>query len=344
MADEHILRIEFEGDDRNDSRQDGGSAQSQDRSSEQNRQESDAFRSAYDDARQRFEDEVRRSAANNPDSPLPHGDDGRSRHPEPEVEEVARPTYSSSRDLVPYDAEFANISGRSGPTASATGGAFAEEAAAGAGGFGGGGGLPPSFVPAAAAGAEGAGFGAMALEAGAAILAVAEPVVLVAAGLVSLGIAVVGVTEGLNELHDALLEQFEQVNGVIGAARAQQEVELIQKRMEVSQGIQAGAVNTISAQTELEKQMIELNGRFLQMEEKFLAPLTRFVASILDGVTDLLDWLLGPLSPTKGSFQQEAVDFLSNLPKHLTPNNFLMRKNPGNPARKMPRNSPSKKP
>lgn len=339
MADEHVIKIEFEGDDgSNPSRSDERAQQEQSQSREEQRRTNDENRRAYDDARSRFEDEVRRSAAESPDSPLPHGDDGRDRTPEPEVEVVdERPVYSQSRDLVPYDPAFANEQANlhrpqseygPGPTAGA---AVADAAVdvAGAAAGGGGAGLPPSIVfGAEAAGAAGGGGLA---AAGAAVLAIAEPVAIVVAGLAGMAVAVIGATEALSAFHDHLLEQFENLNGEIASARAQQEIELIQKRVEVAEGIAPGASATIAAQTEMEKQMIELNGRIAQFTEIFLKPLYEIAAGILDGLNAILDWLFGPLSSKTSNFQQGAIDFLAGLPGALVGKQDFRMKHPPRP-------------
>lgn len=367
MADEHVIKVQFEGDGGNPQRQLEAPGVAEDRSAQQRREREEDTRTAFEDAQRRNEqrenERVRREhedfeqsrrerqehdrfereqedrdpeniissritsgsdeTLNPPDLPPLHQPDGSE---EPEW----KTPPSTSREMVVYDPA-------NNPRYSAGEDFTAEEwhnardakvvngppsLSPGEGGAGGGGSWPPVDTSVAAGGApeEGAGGIAAVSEA---ILAIAEPAAIVVASIAGMAVAVFGVTEALEFLHDAMLSEFEPLTPQIAAARAQQEVELIQQRISTGQDIGPGAADTIEAQTGVEKELIEIKGHIISMIETLLKPLLYVVRTglhIINWIWNHLPAALGGRGPVAGGakkFQQDAEEFLNNLPDYV---------------------------
>lgn len=345
MADEHVLRIEFDGgDDNNRSLSAQGSdtgrqlvpdsvaqtyRDSQRRSEETSRRHDERQRNQY-------EEDLRSRVESGSDEPLPHGDDWRTN---PQIDEVDETPYvSQSRDLVPYDAEFANrqyyahtppagstTQYGAGPTAAA--GAGAQAAAAGGGGFGGGVG---GGMGVAAAGAGGAAAGGGFAGGGAALGSLAIVGGEVAIVFVALAAAAVGAAAALTEIADGLLSEFEELDPILAQARAEQEAELIQYRQEVAP---EGGAEIIAAETEFYEALIDMRAELVEVMGPALIALLKVATAIMSVVNFILDviksiekvvltvadWLLGlaehiPLiARWAGPMKQMADKMLASL-------------------------------
>jgi hypothetical protein len=158
---------------------------------------------------------------------------------------------------------YAPIAG-TGPPAAAAGGA--------------GGAIPPvaAGVAGAAAGAGGGGpgplaaLGAAAGAAAGALTTTAATATVVVTGLVALGIAIVSTTELLEFLYDRLTKEFEDISPAISVARAQQEVALIQQRIQTERLVAQTATEVIAQQTAVQKELIELRAHISNVIAPFL--------------------------------------------------------------------------
>lgn len=371
MADEHVIKIEFEGDD-----QDGQRPQDDQRHQDTERREqraADEERStdAYDEANRRNEErrsredqrrreefereQVERDPVETIFRRTAESSDETLDVPEPPplvepagIEEPAwRAHESESRAIVPYDwsqqhrsheqitdansfsddewgsARPANVTESTVTTAGSSPG----EAATGMGG-------PPVEPPMPAAGPPDHGMYMAEEGMGAAGIAellpylgkLAEYTTVAAGALGGMAFAVYETTEALGRMHDNLLSEFEQLSPEIASARAVQNAELIQQRIATGQDIGAGAADTIEGQTGVEKELIKIRGHLVKMVEVILLPLyivvqkgLHYLNRILQGLEKALTWL-GLMHPHAGGvhrFQQEAEDFLGNLPQFV---------------------------
>lgn len=382
MADEHVLRIEFQGDD-NERRPEGSDSRELTRrddrhsSSQEIREEAQA----YDERQvsyQATEDRIIGATV--------HANHSGPTGPEPEMEWVDEtPTVSSSRALVPYDPEMAALGGGTGPTSiygagptatsgmgggagAAAGGGAAAAAGGGGAGAGGGGAGAAGFGGLIAGGATVANVGTGAVAAGLGVMDLLGPLG-VAAGVAAAGLiafsgitltavdALEGMTNAVMDFIDGLLAEFEDVNPVLAAARAEQEAQLVEARMNADVG---GGAQLIQQETEAEKaliaireQLIKIFGPILQLmlaaltnllhwAELVLTVLTaieRLILRIADYIMDLLSHLplIGGYAKTmkeqldkmlavmddnpddhpKAKFMQEAEEFLAAMGTHV---------------------------
>lgn len=348
MAD-NVIRIEFQADEpqkrledlrpRGDTPQD---RQEQDRAIRDRRAADDvrneSSQEAWTESQRRIEDRrtrqdqwERQHAEDQTSERIAAGSDepalsGKPPVVEPEVVDE-RPRMSTSRALVPYDQEFAARTHVSGSTSE-----YAPQTATGGAG---GGNVPPITPTAAAGGAEaggpggvgagglaGIGAGGPAMAGGGAaslsLLTIAEVGAGVVVFLGAMSVALVGATEALGALHDALISDIEPYSAEMAQARAQQEAELIETRAQVAEVIGPGAAQTISAQTDMQKEMIKLRGLAAHALEGFLNPMYRLATLILRDCNWLVSWFykVGDLDNPTHHFQQEAEEFLNHMGEH----------------------------
>lgn len=276
MADEHVLRIEFQGDDNNNR----SSANRPDNDEGRQRQSDSRVNEAYEEARQRqarqdqIDEELLRQANSASDDPLNAGPAGG-----PEMEWVDEsPTYSTSRALTVYDPAVAAAGQAAAGTTTEYG---ASTVAAGAGGGGG---------SAAAAGST------VAAEATAGGLVASLAAIVPIAGEVALGLiavsgAAVAAYEALDMIANALLAEFEQLSPALASARAQQEAELTIYRQQVAP---SGGAEIISAQTEVEKALIDIKAHLIETLGPtiiYLAKAVTMVFKVLDFGLQILIWI-----------------------------------------------------
>lgn len=337
-GDEKILRITFEGDDSEprrltdqrppESRQTrdpaGAAQEAADsfRTRSEDREADEAMRRFYDEQRRRADDELSRSRQEfydrrvftNPDDPLPQGE-----YIPPEVEsEVVdeSPVMSSSRAIVPYSPRMAAAGARTAAGAAEAGiieGEFtvlsgtAGVPAVAAGGAGGGGTAAP--VAAAGTGTAAAGAGLTALAGPVAIAAGAFLAIVVA--VTAAAVAVNKFTDMLSDAFDRLTQEFEAYGGVLTAARAQQEAELIQKRIEIANNMSENVAEAIAVQTDIQKILMDIRADIAEILAVVLKPLLYIVKGILT-IVEFVTGLFG--SDDKGDgFQNEWVDFLADV-------------------------------
>lgn len=324
MADEHVLRIEFQGDDdrpRGDGthgsesreliRSDEGSrGLSLQERMEEGWQREERQRAYYEAARDRIVGATVSGGHSGPTGSAP------------EMEWVDEtPTFSSSRALALYDPELAALgAGPAGGTTSAYGaGPTATSGmgvAAGAGGVGGGaaaggaGGVGAEVGGAAATTAAGFGvaevFGALGIVVGAAAVGLG----IFAAMTVLAADVFEELTTAVMEFTDGLTAEFEEVNPALAAARAEQEVALIQARMGADV---SGSAQLIKQETEAEIAIIQIREQML----KLIGPALQLGLSLMTKALGIAEWGLEILVSIEKSLLKigiMATDLATNIP------------------------------
>lgn len=200
---------------------------------------------------------------------------------------------------------------------------------------------------------------------------------IVVAGFTAASVAAVALERALSNLEERLLNQFQDVSPEISLARAEQEIALLMKKIEVEPQVAGEAELFISQQTVIYEKLIEISGEIIEVITPTLINLMKFVQALLFIVEKILagiNWvqekvlefevfitsqleklpligqvfapinkylegILGALKEEDKAdpFQQEAIDFLSSNFSSRMPSPFKYKGFRSTDKRKPPR-------